>query len=322
MSILYQPGDEVPNWFQYQYRGSKFSLVVPPLETRGIMGWILRIVFRTHEKPGQRSCMYIFSKKTEGLQNENKHKTGVTYQDEDRMKLLYFPSNLTGIHLYGGDELEIEISSLDPEKTVSWLTVKKCGIKLVYEDEEHIIGCQWRIVVGPNAKRVRLVSEAHKPIGSKQISEGPKPTSQFQARSSPMNRGPHTTIPQSQAPVTVRFEEAVAACMCVVYGLKPKVHIARRLPKFLNSRKRLVECSRIRGTFDMSTEEFDGASVEGFSTSKYQDMMRDEPGLLHLGGDSFCFLMLKELDPDPNPVLPGGGRRSHQDSLLQVPSWA
>ncbi|XP_058179419.1 disease resistance protein RUN1-like [Rhododendron vialii] len=143
MSILYQPGDEVPNWFQYQYRGSKFSLVVPPLETRGIMGWILCIVFRTHEKPGQRSCMYIFSKKTEGLRNENKHKTGVTYQDEDRMKLLYFPSNLTGIHLYGGDELEIEISSLDPEKTVPWLTVKKCGIKLVYEDEEHIIGCNF-----------------------------------------------------------------------------------------------------------------------------------------------------------------------------------
>ncbi|KAG5536786.1 hypothetical protein RHGRI_024274 [Rhododendron griersonianum] len=55
------------------------------------------------------------------------------------MKLLYFPSNLTGIHLYGRDELEIEISSLDPEKTVPWLTVKKCGIKLIYEDEEHIL---------------------------------------------------------------------------------------------------------------------------------------------------------------------------------------
>ncbi|KAI8543543.1 hypothetical protein RHMOL_Rhmol08G0226900 [Rhododendron molle] len=143
MSILYQPGDEVPNWFQYQYRGSKFSLVVPHLETRGIMGWILCIVYRTHKKPSQRSSMYIFSKKTEGLRNENKHKTGVTYQDEDRMKLLYFPSNLTGIHLYSGDELEIEISSLDPGKTVPWLTVKKCGIKLVYEDEEHIIGCNF-----------------------------------------------------------------------------------------------------------------------------------------------------------------------------------
>ncbi|KAF7136433.1 hypothetical protein RHSIM_Rhsim08G0164900 [Rhododendron simsii] len=55
-----------------------------------------------------------------------------------------------------------------------------------------------------------------------------------------------------------------------------------------------------------------GASVEGFSTSKYQDMMRDEPALLHLGGDSFCFLTLEERDPDPDPdpdpVLPGLGR--------------
>ncbi|KAF7135125.1 hypothetical protein RHSIM_Rhsim08G0165300 [Rhododendron simsii] len=46
------------------------------------------------------------------------------------------------IHLYGRDELEIEISSFDPEKTVAWLTVKECGIKLVYEDEVHIIGYQ------------------------------------------------------------------------------------------------------------------------------------------------------------------------------------
>ncbi|KAI8543551.1 hypothetical protein RHMOL_Rhmol08G0227500 [Rhododendron molle] len=53
-------------------------------------------------------------------------------------------------------------------------------------------------------------------------------------------------------------------------------------------------------TFDMSTGEFDAASVEGFSTSKYRDLMTPpEPGLLHLGGDSFCFLTLKELGPDP-----------------------
>ncbi|KAI8522792.1 hypothetical protein RHMOL_Rhmol13G0024100 [Rhododendron molle] len=138
MIETYLPGDEVPNWYPYQYTRSKLSLVVPPLVTRRIIGWSLCIVFRIHKKPGLRSCMHIFSKKTEGLRNENKYKTGVTYQDEDRMKLMYFPSIVTGIHLFGGDELEIEISPDDQEKTVPWLTVKKCGIRLIYEDDVDI----------------------------------------------------------------------------------------------------------------------------------------------------------------------------------------
>ncbi|XP_058197268.1 disease resistance protein RUN1-like [Rhododendron vialii] len=100
---VYLPGDEVPNWFPYQYTGSKLSLGVPPLVTRRIIGWNLCIVFRTHKKPGQRSFV-------------------------------------TGIHLFGGDELEIEISPDDQEKTVPWLTVKKCGIQLVYEDDVDITG--------------------------------------------------------------------------------------------------------------------------------------------------------------------------------------
>ncbi|KAE9444794.1 hypothetical protein C3L33_23308, partial [Rhododendron williamsianum] len=73
---IYLPGDEVPNWFQYQYTGSKFSLVVPPL------------------------------------------------------------SDFTDIHLCGGDELEIEIISEDSMQTEPWLTVKKCGINLIYEDDK------------------------------------------------------------------------------------------------------------------------------------------------------------------------------------------
>ncbi|XP_058200247.1 disease resistance protein RUN1-like isoform X2 [Rhododendron vialii] len=131
ISGIYLPGDEVPDWFQYQYTGSELSLVVPPLVTRGIFGWILCIVFRTHKKPGQRSFMSIFSKskKTEYFN----FRTEVTYQDQDQMKLLYFPSDLTGIHLYGGDKLEIEISPFDRVKTLPWLTVKKCGINLIYE---------------------------------------------------------------------------------------------------------------------------------------------------------------------------------------------
>ncbi|KAF7136165.1 hypothetical protein RHSIM_Rhsim08G0166700 [Rhododendron simsii] len=78
-------------------------------------------------------------------------------------------------------------------------------------------------------------------------------------------------------------------------------------------------------TFDMSAGELDGVSVEGFSTSKYQDMMCDEPGLLHLGGDSFCFLTLKELGPDPPSKirfldLKGGVRTKYCILAFQDPN--
>ncbi|KAG5514367.1 hypothetical protein RHGRI_035693 [Rhododendron griersonianum] len=42
------PLDEVPNWFEYQCAGSKFSLVVPPLENRRIVGWSFCVVFSTN----------------------------------------------------------------------------------------------------------------------------------------------------------------------------------------------------------------------------------------------------------------------------------
>ncbi|KAF7136152.1 hypothetical protein RHSIM_Rhsim08G0165100 [Rhododendron simsii] len=61
-------------------------------------------------------------------------------------------------------------------------------------------------------------------------------------------------------------------------------------------------------TFDLSTKEFDGGISGGFlhfEVPRYDAIMRDEPALLHLGRDSFCFLTLKELDPDP--VLPRPG---------------
>ncbi|KAG5536792.1 hypothetical protein RHGRI_024279 [Rhododendron griersonianum] len=74
-------------------------------------------------------------------------------------------------------------------------------------------------------------------------------------------------------------------------------------------------------TFDMSTGEFDGASVEGFSTSKYRDLMPPpEPGLLHLGGDSFCFLTLKELGPDPPSKIRFLGRTMYRILAFRDPN--
>ncbi|XP_058200250.1 disease resistance protein RPV1-like [Rhododendron vialii] len=116
-------GDEVPNWFQYQYTGSKFSLVVPPLVTRRILSCSFCVVFRTHEN---RECVdYLISiiRNTKFI-----FSTFNAHQDQDQMILVYVPSDCGQIH--GGDELEIQISQ------VPWLTVKKCGINLIYENDE------------------------------------------------------------------------------------------------------------------------------------------------------------------------------------------
>ncbi|KAG5514365.1 hypothetical protein RHGRI_035691 [Rhododendron griersonianum] len=132
---IYLPGDEVPNWFQYQYTGSKFSLVVPPLVTRRILGWILCIVFRTHKKPSIAAFMTISHKKTEwGWFDEYLY--DIAHVDRDQMLLRYLRSDFRNIHLCGGDELEIEIIPEDSMQTEPWLTVKKCGINLIYEDDK------------------------------------------------------------------------------------------------------------------------------------------------------------------------------------------
>ncbi|KAI8522793.1 hypothetical protein RHMOL_Rhmol13G0024100 [Rhododendron molle] len=132
---IYLPRDEVPNWFQHRYTGSKFSLVVPPLVTRRILGWILCIVFRTHNKPSIATFMTISYKKTDWGWFEE-YMYDIAHVDRDQMLLRYSRSDFTDIHLCGGDELEIEIIPEDSMQTEPWLTVKKCGINLIYEDDE------------------------------------------------------------------------------------------------------------------------------------------------------------------------------------------
>ncbi|KAF7120318.1 hypothetical protein RHSIM_Rhsim13G0019500 [Rhododendron simsii] len=132
---IYLPGDAVPNWFQYQYTGSKFSLVVPPLVTRRILGWILCIVFRTHNEPTIRSIMTISNTKDWQWWWEQ-HIADITHVDRDQMLIIYLASDQMEIHLHGGDELAIEIIPEDLKKTEPWLTVKKCGINIIYEDDK------------------------------------------------------------------------------------------------------------------------------------------------------------------------------------------
>ncbi|KAI8522802.1 hypothetical protein RHMOL_Rhmol13G0024700 [Rhododendron molle] len=124
---IYLPGDEVPNWFQYQYTGSKLSLVVPPLETRRILGCSLCVVFRTRENRG---CQDYPISILRNKPTEFSFSTFSRHQDQDQMILLYFPSKETELfgRIHAGDEFEIEI------KQSPWLTVKKCGINPIYED--------------------------------------------------------------------------------------------------------------------------------------------------------------------------------------------
>ncbi|KAI8522805.1 hypothetical protein RHMOL_Rhmol13G0025000 [Rhododendron molle] len=124
---IYLPGDEVPYWFQYQYTGSKLSLVVPPLETRRILGCSLCVVFRTHENRG---CQDYPISILRNKPMEFSFSTFSRHQDQDQMILLYFPSKETELfgRIHAGDEFEIEI------KQSPWLTVKKCGINPIYED--------------------------------------------------------------------------------------------------------------------------------------------------------------------------------------------
>ncbi|KAF7121078.1 hypothetical protein RHSIM_Rhsim13G0019900 [Rhododendron simsii] len=122
-ATIYLPGDEIPNWFQYQYAGSKLSVVVPP---RRILGWSLCIVVRTHGNRGQRHQILIIRDKFTEL---DQLLTFTRYQGQDQMILLYYPSDYIE-----RDELEIEIIPEDSEETEPWLTVKKCGINFIYED--------------------------------------------------------------------------------------------------------------------------------------------------------------------------------------------
>ncbi|XP_058200244.1 disease resistance protein RUN1-like [Rhododendron vialii] len=122
-ATIYLPGDEIPNWFQYQYAGSKLSVVVPP---RRILGWSLCIVVRTHGNRGQHNQILIIRDKFTEL---DQLLTFTRYQGQDQMILLYYPSDYIE-----RDELEIEIIPEDSEETEPWLTVKKCGINFIYED--------------------------------------------------------------------------------------------------------------------------------------------------------------------------------------------
>lgn len=134
------PGVEVPDGFQYQNAGSHLTFVVPSLETQKTLGWILCVVFMGHKEAGWSFLNYLISYKSKDVETCTFHASllpPVTCEDQNQMSLV----NLPLCYLEGGDEVEISIESRvgkGMEKN-PWLTVKKCGLKVIYESDENII---------------------------------------------------------------------------------------------------------------------------------------------------------------------------------------
>ncbi|KAF7129125.1 hypothetical protein RHSIM_Rhsim10G0205000 [Rhododendron simsii] len=69
-------------------------------------------------------------------------------------------------------------------------------------------------------------------------------------------------------------------------------------------------------SFNMKTQDIDCGLVEGYMLSKYRkELLVPGPTLLHLGGDHFCFITLKDLPGDRTKVRCTKFRVSHQDGL-------
>ncbi|KAF7129253.1 hypothetical protein RHSIM_Rhsim10G0205100 [Rhododendron simsii] len=69
-------------------------------------------------------------------------------------------------------------------------------------------------------------------------------------------------------------------------------------------------------SFNMKTKDIDCGLVEGYMLSKYrEELLIPEPTLLHLGGDHFCFITLKDLPGGRTKVRCTKFRVSHQGGL-------
>ncbi|KAI8536973.1 hypothetical protein RHMOL_Rhmol10G0298600 [Rhododendron molle] len=69
-------------------------------------------------------------------------------------------------------------------------------------------------------------------------------------------------------------------------------------------------------SFNMETEDIDCGLVEGYRLSKYrEELLFPEPTLLHLDGDYFCFITLKDLPEDCTKVCCTKFQVSHQGGL-------
>ncbi|XP_059631680.1 disease resistance protein RPV1-like [Cornus florida] len=134
---IFLPGNEVPNWCNYQCVGSFLSFLVPPLVDRKIQGWILCVVFagRCDDDDDMFAISYGIYNKTMGTKMYYQPTVdGYPLKCEDQMWLNYVPHRYLESEwkelespLGGGDRVEMTIR-IDKRRQV-----KKCGVSLIYE---------------------------------------------------------------------------------------------------------------------------------------------------------------------------------------------
>ncbi|XP_058216680.1 disease resistance protein RPV1-like [Rhododendron vialii] len=150
------PGVEVPNWFEYQNTGGSYlSFAVPPLVTWKIMGLMLCVIMR----PTVRDEFYLWSyldyhignktttenfdqRPANGFHHVHAFSVPLEYcldedEAEDKMCFLYIPlACCPMLMLESGDEVEISIESRSGVNgMILPFMVKKCGLKIIYEDD-------------------------------------------------------------------------------------------------------------------------------------------------------------------------------------------
>lgn len=128
---IFLPGGEVPDSFNYQSAGSILSFVVSPLPDRKIRGWILCAIFAN---PVEEIGLGVDSFYV--VQNKTKRLTKVYEPTLDAYPITR--QDLTWLHYAAQNYLEIQMEARDEIEffVVMEAYVKKCGVNLIYEDDE------------------------------------------------------------------------------------------------------------------------------------------------------------------------------------------
>ncbi|KAJ4958513.1 hypothetical protein NE237_025624 [Protea cynaroides] len=134
---IFFPGSEVPEWFSHRNVGSSISFEVPPLLDRKIQGLTVCAVYTSKELPYEVTTCFsthpprvVVNNKTKGyvcqhsptiFSNEAHH--------QDDLWVTYFPCTWLEDQLEHREQIEVSYTGMQ-------LQVKKCGVNLVYEQDE------------------------------------------------------------------------------------------------------------------------------------------------------------------------------------------
>lgn len=131
---IFLPGSEVPSWYSHQKQNNSVSFAVPPLPSRKIRGLNLCIVYGLRNTDKKCATLYPpdaeISNKTKVLKwSYNPIVYGVPQIGEDMLWLSHWRFGTDQLEV--GDQVNVS-ASVTPD-----FQVKKCGVHLVYEQEDN-----------------------------------------------------------------------------------------------------------------------------------------------------------------------------------------